>query len=699
MGDLTAIDYDCKTAKSEREGYTELERKRYQVVMVDVDQDGLALPDFVRMLRKRHAETAVLAVSAGSEDRVIELLRMGVDEVIPRNLEVSLVKEVIVRVRERHRVTHNSGIRERNLDRKNRKLTHDMEHLKLQTEQNFVDTLKTFVGLLDTRDHFLGSHCKRVAMLARAVSEHYDLTDRVRREIELAALLHDIGKIGIPDQLLARTRDYFKLNQLTKKEQQVLEKHPVIGQEAIELIDTTQHLGLNIRHHHERFDGSGYPDGLKGFYIPLGSRIIAVVDAYDRVVMQAEEQNRQQARELFLKYLRKHAGTLFDPEAAKYLVQELREQEERKYEDERRVNMEDLIPGMVLARDVISISGVLLISQYEKLTAADILKLQRFYERNMVMAGLFVYGSTGPKDTGKVAANTHKKRENVEDVNFEKVCARIDGLKDLGTLPNFCDAVKTCLADPKRTREDLTAVLKRDPVTVLKMLRISNSPLFGLSRKVTTLDEAVPLLGFNEVRTIATSLVPIDLSGAEGDNDIFDRVRFWKHCIGCAVISRIIAEKIGAEYPEEYFTAGLLHDIGKLVLDQLYPKQFREAVRRVKEQSIFMRKAERSIFGRPHQEYGAYLLKKWNLPEVLIDAVMNHHSPMDSTTDPEMASAVHLADIVTHMLQIGASGEQVVPKYEQFAARQLNISIADFETLVPEIDAQVKKSNELLALE
>lgn len=689
---------ECIAAVTEREGYVNLERKRFQAVMVDADHGGTDLNDFVRILRKRHAETAIIVITGGDDQRVVELIRMGVDQVISRDIDEALLKDVILRARERRRMTILANDRERTLDRENRRLSREVDHLKQQTDRNFTDTLKTFVGLMDTRDHLLGSHSKRVAMLAREVAEHYDLTERVRGEIELAALLHDIGKIGIPDQLLAKTRDYFNMGLLTKRERAAFEKHPVIGQEAIEMIDTTQHLGLYIRHHHERFDGSGYPDGLKGFFIPLGARIIAVVDAYDRVVMQADSQNRQQTRNLFFKYLRKHAGTLFDTEAAKYLVQVLREQENRKLDEERRVSIEDLAPGMVLARDVFSISGVLLISQYERLSATDIQRLHRFSDKNMIMSGVYVYGAAGPSSSGKgkTAPAAHRKLEKVEDINFEKVRTKIGALKDLGTLPALNEAVKACFTDPKSTRDDVTAVLKRDPVMVLKMLRIANSAIFGYQKNVTTIEEAIPLLGFNEVRGIVTSLPLLDTVDKGGDPDIFDRADFWKHCIGCAVIARIIAEKTGAEYPEEYFTAGLLHDVGKLLLDQLYPVHFREAVRRAHDQTIFMRKAERSIFGRPHQEYGAYLLRKWNLPEVLTDTVLHHHSPVDSTADPDMASAVHLADIVTHMLRIGVSGEQAVPKYEQFAARQLNISLADFETLVPEIDAQVKKSSGLL---
>ena len=99
---------------------------------------------------------------------------------------------------------------------------------------------KTFVGLLETRGQFLGGHSKRVATFSRAVSEHYDLNDRVQREIEIGALLHDIGKIGMPDVILNKTQNYFMTSQLSIQELYSVHAHPIIGQEAVEMIERTR---------------------------------------------------------------------------------------------------------------------------------------------------------------------------------------------------------------------------------------------------------------------------------------------------------------------------------------------------------------------------------------------------------------------------------------------------------------------------
>jgi putative nucleotidyltransferase with HDIG domain len=173
---------------------------------------------------------------------------------------------------------------------------------------------------------------------------------------------------------------------------------------------------------------------------------------------------------------------------------------------------------------------------------------------------------------------------------------------------------------------------------------------------------------------------------------------FWKHSIGVAVIARIIAAHIQAPNIEVYFTAGILHDIGKIVLDQLFPDEYAHVISLVENEAVYFRKAERTVFGRPHTDIGAYVLDRWSIPPILRDAVKNHHSPMDAVIDPKLVSAVHVADSLAHMLHIGDSGERVVPRIESFAERELSISVADFDGLVPEIDEQIHADDAFMIL-
>jgi len=664
-------------------------------VFFDGDAD-----DFSGTVRSRYPETAIV-ILADTMDGVdpSEAFSRGFDDVRLRaGVESDLAFYIPLTI-ERRRLQVESGVRIDELEARAERNEQEFRATRQELDQNYIDTIKTFIGLLETRFKYLGGHCKRVATFCRTISEKYDVNDRVKSEIEIGALLHDIGKIALPDALVQKARDYFMVSQLSKREHDIIKRHPVIGQEAVEMIEMLKHAGVYIRHHHEQFDGGGYPDGLEGGYIPLGARIIAVVDAFDRIVTSVEKARRKNAESTFLKFVRKHRGQLFDPEATDYLLQLIWDLKSREYSRERRVDITSLAPGMVLSRDVFTKSGVLLISQYERLTPKDITRLEVFHHSGLVMGFVYIYSSREQVRAAKKDVRPVEKKPEKPSVilSFREVCAAIDGTRDFKTLPSSYRIVTDMLGDPKSTRDDIARILKRDIVIVTKLLRIVNSPLFGFDRSIATIEDAIPLLGFNEIRSIVASLSVLETAGdgKEGD-DLFDRPAFWRHSIACAIVSRIIAQKVGIQHPEELFTAGLMHDIGKLVLDQLFPDEFRRVLSMVRNESVFLRQAERQVFGGAHQSAGEYLLEKWGMPEMLIDTVKNHHAPMDSTVDPVAVSAVHVADILVHMLDVGKSGEPTVPRLDSYAERKLGITLSDIELLVPEIDEKIKESDELL---
>jgi len=133
----------------------------------------------------------------------------------------------------------------------------------------------TLISLIDLRDRYTGGHSTRVAAYTRQIAVHMGLPHEETEQIVLAASLHDIGKIGVPDSVL------LKNGKLTEEEFDWIRKHPEYGWAAVRNVDSFQHASLLVLHHHERWDGGGYPGNLRGSDIPLGSRIISVADSYD----------------------------------------------------------------------------------------------------------------------------------------------------------------------------------------------------------------------------------------------------------------------------------------------------------------------------------------------------------------------------------------------------------------------------------
>ncbi|MFP4465718.1 MAG: HD-GYP domain-containing protein [Candidatus Goldiibacteriota bacterium] len=194
-----------------------------------------------------------------------------------------------------------------------------IENVKLyeNVKKDQANIIKALSTTVDAKDHFTSGHSQKVQEYAVHIAEELELPERDIESIKYAALLHDIGKIALPDDIIK------KPSRLTEKEFEIVRKHPVIGAKIIKEIETLAPMVPIILHHHERFDGKGYPDRLKGEEIPLGARIVHLVDAYDTMV-SARAYRDMLPSELAISELRKNAGTQFDPAIVDAFISYLR---------------------------------------------------------------------------------------------------------------------------------------------------------------------------------------------------------------------------------------------------------------------------------------------------------------------------------------------------------------------------------------
>ena len=167
-------------------------------------------------------------------------------------------------------------------------------------------TVDALAGTLGLRDGHTAEHCDRVVLLARRIGRQLGLARLEQRDLDYAARLHDIGKVGVPDAVL------HKRGPLTDDEWDVIRGHAVCGAKLVERIPGLDRVALIVRHHHERFDGDGYPDGMAGEAIPLGSRILGVADAYVAMTEDRPYRRRRPGFEVD-RELRNGAGSQFDP--------------------------------------------------------------------------------------------------------------------------------------------------------------------------------------------------------------------------------------------------------------------------------------------------------------------------------------------------------------------------------------------------
>lgn len=217
-------------------------------------------------------------------------------------------------------------------------------------------------------------------------------------------------------------------------------------------------------------------------------------------------------------------------------------------------------------------------------------------------------------------------------------------------MPGFSQTVTKIVAlanDPKSTPTDLVKTISMDPVLTAKLLKLINSAYFGLAQPIVSLQRATIMLGLNTVKNIALSLAVTGTLKIKGDFRWFTGDQFWEHSLACAVASKSIAKKVGvgALDLEEYFIAGLLHDIGTTMFVNAFTDDSEEIYNPDFEPDKNIRVLEKERFGMAHDELGGMMAERWKFPESLILAVSGHHDPYISDGEGLLLrQIVHIAN-------------------------------------------------------
>ncbi|MFZ1292273.1 MAG: HDOD domain-containing protein [Melioribacteraceae bacterium] len=246
---------------------------------------------------------------------------------------------------------------------------------------------------------------------------------------------------------------------------------------------------------------------------------------------------------------------------------------------------------------------------------------------------------------------TNISAENIEGKQ-ERIYRILSTVYNVPSIPQVIMEVSTIIDDPKTSANILGKMISHDQGLVTKILTVANSPLHGIPRRVSTIDFAIVVLGFNQVKNIVLALSMMDSLKITGDSK-FDQKQYWLHSILTAAASKKIADDLGYQASGEVFTAGLLHDLGIAIIVKFFNKEFKEILDSVKKQNLTYLEAEELHLGITHQEIGRYLVDRWNLPIAIADVINFHHKPSEAENNRELTALVHLADYMTKQLMIG----------------------------------------------
>jgi len=283
-----------------------------------------------------------------------------------------------------------------------------------------------------------------------------------------------------------------------------------------------------------------------------------------------------------------------------------------------------------------------------------------------------------------------------------KIKAIINGIQDLPTLPLVAQKLREVMDDPLSSAEDAARVIEGDQSLAAKVLSLVNSAYYGLPREITKISQAVPLLGFRAISHLALSISVIHLFN-EDDGGRFDREGLWLHSIGCAVCAQKIAKKAGYPRPEDCFAGGLLHDVGKLVLDQFLHEELIAILEQTEKGAVSFLDAERKLLGIDHAVIGEWLARKWRLPLPAVVSIRHHHQPVQqrqgfSISRDFVVDIVRLADTICRHQGVGRSGDLLLPEIVPELWNRLDIKPEEVKEISETVGEEVKRSEIFVAL-
>ena len=274
----------------------------------------------------------------------------------------------------------------------------------------------------------------------------------------------------------------------------------------------------------------------------------------------------------------------------------------------------------------------------------------------------------------------------------------VNNASNLISLPEISLKVNQLANDPNSTAEAMGKVISQDPALVVRMLKIANSAYYGLSTEVDTITRAIAILGTNKIRDLVLSTSAS--KAFEGiPNDLITMQDFWHHSLYCGLLAQILSKKSKKANSESMFIAGLLHDIGQLLMFNQLPEKSHEAILLLMEGSEELEtfEAERHVFGFDHMDVGAELIKSWKLSPVLLECVQHHHEPQKATNYQAEVAIINIANAVAVMADFDSMSEDdEIPRIDPKSWELTGLTKSILPEAIKEAQDEIKEIESVL---
>ena len=545
---------------------------------------------------RRHAGASVVVMSGEvDEKRLLGWMRCGVRDVLRRPVDA----ERLVAYAAQHVGSAGSEM----------SMVASPE-LAVQTEVSdrhiLSRAIQALIEILEARDAYCVGYAKAVTALSVRIAGALDLPTKSVQAVQIGGLLHDVGRVGLRDEVV------HKMGSLSPSEESHVATHVLLGERVLgHLFGDPEFLAL-VRHHHEWYNGRGYPDGLVGEEIPICARVLSVADAYVAMT-QDRPHRRSKTPQDALREICRRAGMQFCPKVVGVLLEVL---------GYRRPD-----------------SGG---EEGEKAPSGS-------------ASGRRRAGSGGGEATGEV------RPEEAQAVSKDELNRRMARVVELRALSAVVADVIAMTSREDLNVDDLAAKIKCDHALTTKLLRLANSALYGSRMKVESIDRAVLKLGMDRIRQLVLGIGVIDQWRQQQDHGHLIHGSFWQHSMSTGLLARQIGVMIDCPEEQNAFTAGLLHDTGQLVLQEALGRNYAAILAVARRDRRFLSDVEREFLGIDHGGVMRTVGRNWGLPESLIEVMALHHAPwselqgLDADT-LQLLLCVRVANTLSHALGCGDAG-------------------------------------------
>lgn len=284
-------------------------------------------------------------------------------------------------------------------------------------------------------------------------------------------------------------------------------------------------------------------------------------------------------------------------------------------------------------------------------------------------------------------------------MDLQSVAIKISRSENLPILPQVVTAVMKLADDPQGSPKALERAIERDASLTAKLLKVANSTYYG-GNSVPSVGRAISVLGLNTVRQLILALSMHTMTSQKGCDKSLDRIAFWQHSLATGTAARILAKLKMPMKAEEMYSAGMMHDIGIVVMERFAPEELAEAIKVASSEGIELHEAEQRLFGFDHGEIGGLLAEKWRLNPTVRNAIQYHHAPEQDTETPDTTLLISVANTLAHQCGFSTLPVPGNPqcKMDPLIDAQLGMPEDQLEVIRTVLQQEVKRAQDALQI-